>query len=367
MNERYDSKEIKARLPFLDLLAHEGIAMRRSGPHFVGLCPFHDERSGSFTVHGPAHDHGHCYGCGWNGDIFRLWQDRHGCGFVDALPALASLASLAPGVFESKRKQASQVTRMTMKEAAKKPTLPRMRHLRGDEVSALAKLRKLSVAGIEAAAAAGRLGACMWPQFLDRHGVWKESAEAAPSWVVTDETRNVAQFRRFDGVKYVIRRPDGEMNEIKAWTKGSPSWPLGCASMGGKWCVLLVEGGADMLACYHFLAGFRRLEAVAVCAILGGSARIGAEALPHFVGARMRIMMDEDEPKGPRKIIPGCESAARWTAQLIEAGAAVETFSLAGLVKKDGAKVKDVNDLAEVDEAAWLDPELRQAFFDFDF
>jgi hypothetical protein len=184
---------------------------------------------------------------------------------------------------------------------------------------------------------------------------------------VTDETRNVAQFRRFDGVKYVIRRPDGEMNEIKAWTKGSPSWPLGCASMGGKWCVLLVEGGADMLACYHFLAGFRRLEAVAVCAILGGSARIGAEALPHFVGARMRIMMDEDEPKGPRKIIPGCESAARWTAQLIEAGAAVETFSLAGLVKKDGAKVKDVNDLAEVDEAAWLDPELRQAFFDFDF
>jgi hypothetical protein len=367
VSDHFDAKEIKARLAFMDLLAHEGIAMRRSGPHFIGLCPFHDERSGSFTVHGPAHDHGHCYGCGWNGDIFAFWMARHGCGFAEALPALASLATVAPGVFEGKRKQASQVTRMTKKEGSEKPTLPRMRRLRESEIEALAKLRKLSVAGIEAAAAEGRLGGCTWPQFLDRRGAWTESQDAWPAWVVTDDARRVAQFRRLDGVKYVIRQSDGKTNEVKAWTKGSPSWPLGCASLGGRRCVLLVEGGADMLACYHFLHAFRRLAAVAVCGILGGSVRIAEDALPYFAGARVRIMMDEDEPKGPRKIVPGREAAARWTAQLIEAGAAVETFSLAGLVKKDGSKVKDVNDLAEVDEAAWLDPELREAFFDFDF
>ncbi len=366
MKERYDSKEIKARLAFLDLMAHEGIALRRSGPHFIGLCPFHDERSGSFTVHGPAHDHGHCYGCGWNGDIFDFWMARRGCSFADAVPALASLASLAPEVFEGKRKQASQVTRMTKKEGSEKPPLPRMRKMKEAEIEALARLRKLSVAGIEAACADGRLGACTWPQFLDRRGVWTVTADACPAWVVTDAERRVAQFRRLDGVKYVIRQGEKE-NEVKAWTKGSPAWPLGCAEMGAKRCVLLVEGGADMLAAYHFLVLFRRLHAVHVCAMLGGSARIGEDALRYFVGTRVRIMMDEDEPKGPRKIIPGREAAARWTAQLVEAGAAVETVSLADLVKKDGSKVKDVNDLAEVDEAAWLDKELREAFLDFDF
>ena len=83
--------------------------------------------------------------------------------------------------------------------------------------------------------------------------------------------------------------------------------------------------------------------------------------------------MDEDTPRPvpghPEKppIFPGKEAAARWTAQLTDVGAAVETFSLAGLVRKDGERVKDLNDLALVDEAAWLDPELRAAFFDFDF
>ena len=59
--ERFDAVEVKARLAFLDLIAHEDVAVRRSGPHFIARCPFHEERSGSFTIHGPKHDHGHCF------------------------------------------------------------------------------------------------------------------------------------------------------------------------------------------------------------------------------------------------------------------------------------------------------------------
>jgi hypothetical protein len=128
-----------------------------------------------------------------------------------------------------------------------------------------------------------------------------------------------------------------------------------------------------MLAGYHFLVMFKRTHAVAVCAMLGGSCGICDEALGFFANKRVRIVMDEDEPKPvpghPEKppIYPGREAAARWTAQLVEAGAAVETFSLAGLTRRDGKRVKDLNDLALVDEAAWLDAELREMFFDFDF
>jgi hypothetical protein len=362
---KFDAQEIKRRLPFLDLMAHEGVALRRSGPHYVARCPFHEEGTGSFTVHAPAYDHGHCYGCGWNGDIFEFWKERHGGVFSDAIAALASLASVSPEVFEFKRKQAAlKVPQMTETSKQKpKPTLPRLRALTDEEIEALASQRKLDKAGIAQAAVERRVGACVWPQFLDHNGAWATPNDAVVSWVVTDRERSVAQFRRLDGLKYT--RKDGKA--IKAWTKGSPTWPIGAAEIGDRVSVLLVEGGADMLAGYHFLVRFNRLQHVAVCAMLGASMRICDSALPLFRRKRVRIVMDEDEPKDDRGIRPGCEAAARWTGQLSAAGAAVETFSLAGLVRKDGQPVKDLNDLALVDEAAWLDPELRQLFFDFDF
>lgn len=370
MSERYDHGEIKRRLAFLDLMAHEGIAMRRSGPHWVGQCPFHDERSGSFTVHGPEHDHGHCYGCGWNGDIFDFWEQRHGVVFAEAVRALASLATVGPEVFSAKRKQASQVTRMSgaPRGNTAKPTLPPMRALLEEEIVRLSALRGLDAAGVRAAAHVKRVGACDWPQFIDRDGCWRRAKDAATCWVVTDAARRVAQFRRLDGLQFT--RKDGK--PIKAWTKGSPTWPLGASEMGNRG-VLMIEGGADMLAAYHFLTFFHRLEAVAVCAMLGGSCAICDEALPYFRRKRVRIIMDEDTPRPvpnrPEKppIFPGLEAAARWTEQLVSVGAVVETFSLAGLTKKDGRTVKDLNDLAMVEEGAWADGELREAFFDFNF
>ena len=372
VHEHFDKDEVKARLAFLDLLAAEGIVVRRNGAHFVAPCPFHAEGTGSFTIHAPEFDHGHCYGCGWNGDIFAFWGERHGVGdFPAQLAACASLASCSPAFFSKARKQASQVTRVADAPVGQreKPALPRLRALSEGEIEALARRRGLDAAGVAVAAHAKRVGACDWPQFLDRDGCWRKAEGASASWVVTDRERWVVQYRRLDGEKYT--RKDGK--QIKAWSQGSPTWPLGAGEMGGRAAVLLVEGGSDMLAAFHFLTMFRRLEQVAVCSMLGGSCAICAEALPYFRRRRVRIMMDEDTPRPvpghPEKppIFPGKEAAWRWTEQLTKAGATVETFSLAGLVRKDGERVKDLNDLALVDEAAWLDPELRAAFFDFDF
>lgn len=361
MRESYDSREVKERLPFLELLTRDGVELRRSGINWVASCPFHREKSASFTVHGGSPDHGHCYGCGWNGDIFKWWQDRHSVGFREALEALASMARVQ-GVEWGRPRVIAPPVAAPVREQRLMPSLPRMRVMKDNEVAALAKLRGLFEDGVAAACADGRVGWCVWPQY-ERDGEWSVLDSACGAWVVTDGSRAVAQFRRMDGGVYVTK--DGA--KIKAWTKGSPSWPIGAMDIGFRREVLLVEGGADMLAAYHFLDAFGRLGDVAVVAMLGASNRIGEDAIGYFEGKRVRIMMDVDEANGQTGKVPSWEAAARWTDQLTEVGAAVESYSLAGLMRKDGAAVKDLNDLALCSEEVWMDGELRDAFFDFDF
>lgn len=351
---RFDPLAVKARVPMLDLLATEGVAVRRSGPNFVASCPFHEEKSASFTVYvydGAERDHAYCFGCGWAGDAIKFYQAKRAVDFPAALEALGTRAGLTPEERADLHRRAKWIPRP--EDAREKPLLPPWKKLNAAGAAKLAGLRGLSVAGIEAAQAAGRLYGCMWPQW-ERGGKWRDGNDAAPCWVVTDESGHVAQFRRLDGQGFVINE-----KPVKCWTKGTPTWPLGAAALGERVNVLWVEGGADLLAAYHFLEAFRRLRAVAVVAMLGAAMRINEEALPHFSRKRVRIMMDDDQP--------GLEAAARWTEQLTSAGAAVESFSLGGLTRREGGAVKDLNDLAMVEEAAWLDPELRAAFLDFDF
>jgi DNA primase len=63
--------------------------LRRSGgQRFTGLCPFHDERSPSFSVD-PQEKLYHCFGCGAGGDVFRFVEEKEGLGFPEAVEALA--------------------------------------------------------------------------------------------------------------------------------------------------------------------------------------------------------------------------------------------------------------------------------------
>lgn len=419
MSGRIDPVELKRRLPMITLLATEGVECRRDGAKHKARCPFHEERSGSFVIYSypdASQDHAHCFGCRWNGDIIKYWQEKRGVGFVDALHALASLASYSPSLLSSRKEAAAQVPRVSAvaRSNREKPALPRLRALTEAEAIGLAKLRGLSVEGVVAAALDKRVGACAWPQYercavhgwecrRDRKdcrgdGHWHTPKDSPLCWVVTDSQRWCAQPRQMDGQQFVRR--DG--TKFKSWTIGSPTWPLGASEIGDRAGVLLCEGGPDMLAGYHFLAQFNRLRDVAVVGILGASCLICPEALPFFERKRVRIMMHADAPKDgeeaegskrKKRVLPGTEAAARWSAQLTEAGAAVETFCLgdqyvredlrrwrnyeisateirvdqAGFRKRDGSKVGDLNDLAFVDEAAWLDEELKAAFFDFDF
>ena len=58
-----------------------------------GLCPFHDEKTPSFTVT-PARQYFHCFGCGQGGDVFTFLQQIEGLSFVEAVEKLAARAGV---------------------------------------------------------------------------------------------------------------------------------------------------------------------------------------------------------------------------------------------------------------------------------
>jgi hypothetical protein len=418
--EKYDVEELKRRLPMVEVLQREGVAMRRVGSGWVGRCPFHEERTGSFHVGSERPDRAKCFGCGWGGDVVQYWMESHEVDFNRAVEELASLCGMSPrleGVrFQhEKRGKGKGVREKEEKKERVKPMLPPMRGLREAELVQLAELRGLSVEAVRVAAVVlKRVGFAWWPmqQECGAHGwlcscksgrrgegetrrgkgedgearrggdaerecvpldAWRRTRWSVPCWVVTDGARAVAQFRRLDGGKFFDREG------MKCWTLGSPTWPLGAGEMGSRRWVLMVEGGADMLAAYHFLWGFSMLESVAVCCMLGAGQRIGEDALPFFRERVVRILADADETKvkelrpGPdgqerfKYSTPGLDAAKRWEEQLRGVGALVESCSLYGLVQCDGSPVKDVNDLAKCSAKTVMEEGIGELFCKWDF
>lgn len=66
----------------------EHVDLKRSGVRFLGLCPFHGEKTPSFSVHG-GQQFFHCFGCGESGDVFSFLMKQQGLDFTEALRLLA--------------------------------------------------------------------------------------------------------------------------------------------------------------------------------------------------------------------------------------------------------------------------------------
>jgi DNA primase len=83
-----DKEKVREAVDMVDLVGTR-TELRRAGPgRFKGLCPFHDERTPSFSVNA---DEGfyHCFGCGVGGDAFGFVMATEGLDFVGALESLA--------------------------------------------------------------------------------------------------------------------------------------------------------------------------------------------------------------------------------------------------------------------------------------
>lgn len=69
-------------------IVSEGVQLKKSGQHFMGLCPFHSEKTPSFSVN-PSRGIFHCFGCGVGGNVFSFIMKRDGISFPESVRTLA--------------------------------------------------------------------------------------------------------------------------------------------------------------------------------------------------------------------------------------------------------------------------------------
>ena len=80
--------EIKRREPIANVIG-EYVSLRKSGQNYIGVCPFHDEKTPSFYV-SPSREAFKCFGCGASGDLFTFLEKKTGRLFGELLTSFAS-------------------------------------------------------------------------------------------------------------------------------------------------------------------------------------------------------------------------------------------------------------------------------------
>lgn len=84
--------EIRNKNDIVDVIS-QYVTLKRSGRNFFGLCPFHKEKSPSFSV-SPDKQIFHCFGCGVGGNVFHFLQKIENISFLEALESLANQAGI---------------------------------------------------------------------------------------------------------------------------------------------------------------------------------------------------------------------------------------------------------------------------------
>ena len=88
--------EIKNSVNIVDVIG-ETVALTKAGRNFLGLCPFHGEKTPSFNVVEDKQFY-HCFGCGKSGDVFKFIEDYRGVSFMDAVQIVADRAGISLGM-----------------------------------------------------------------------------------------------------------------------------------------------------------------------------------------------------------------------------------------------------------------------------
>lgn len=276
--------EIRMRTDLVAVVERH-VKLKRRGSSYVGLCPFHQEKTPSFNVI-PAKHLYHCFGCNAGGDCFRFLMEIEGLSFVEAVRELAGQAGvtveereLSPEEHRALRERASRYD--ALDHAARLWTAVLMTHQQGEPARRYLKERgitpdtaahwRLGFAPAEWTASLDRLTSDGFaPELLLKTGIVRRSQKSGNLYdafrgrltiPIADERGRViafgARLLEGEGPKYV------NSAEGPLYQKSATLFGLNHARMAiqRKERALLVEGYFDVISLHQ--AGFD--EAVATC------------------------------------------------------------------------------------------------------
>ncbi len=109
-------QDLLSRVDVVEVVGRH-VELKKAGIHHKGLCPFHGEKTPSFTV-SPSRQTYHCFGCGAHGDAIRFLMEHTGLGFMDAVRDLAQQAGVTVPEDDTTPEERQRLVEQRQKQAS---------------------------------------------------------------------------------------------------------------------------------------------------------------------------------------------------------------------------------------------------------
>lgn len=208
-------QELLARADVVEIVGRY-VPLKKGGANFMGLCPFHGEKSPSFSV-SPAKQFYHCFGCGKNGNAISFLMDHVGMTFIEAVKDLAQQYGMQIPEDEASpedraRAQDQRQKRTTLTDVLEKAAEAYRKHLK-ESPRAIAYFKGRGLSG----QIAKQFGLGYAPEG------WRSLASVFPHYddpllvesglVISSNTPNPGSGRPAEGLESPLGQSDGRIAE----------------------------------------------------------------------------------------------------------------------------------------------------------
>jgi DNA primase len=206
-------QELIARADVVEIVGRY-VQLKKGGANFMGLCPFHSEKSPSFSV-SPTKQFYHCFGCGKNGDAVRFLMDHVGMTFVEAVQDLAQQYGMQVPEDEASPQDRARAAEQKHKQATltdvlEKACLAYKKHLR-ESPRAIAYFKGRGLSGEIAKQFDLGYAPEGWRSLASVFPHYDDPLLAESGLVITSEEDPDKRYDRFrDRVMFPIRNVKGE-------------------------------------------------------------------------------------------------------------------------------------------------------------
>jgi len=194
--------DLLARVDVVDVVGRY-VQLKKAGQNYLGLCPFHGEKTPSFTV-SPSKQFYHCFGCGVHGTAVGFLMEQRGLGFVDAVRELAQQVGMHVPETPGGREEASKARGLS--DALLQASEFYRRQLK-DAPNAIGYLKQRGLTGQIAARFALGYAPDGWQSLREVFDPYEDPRLVEAGLVIADEGKRYDRFR--DRVMFPIRNRRG--------------------------------------------------------------------------------------------------------------------------------------------------------------